>query len=350
MHRYMNGKLTEVIMLNEIEHLPDGLLEAPVESLAELLGGPTLIHLPGRRPEPLFVTVLAHGNESTGFYAIQSLLQTYRNRELPRALSIFIGNVAAAGEGLRFLDGQADYNRVWPGTEQVDAPEAQMMQQVVDSLRTRHTFASVDIHNNTGINPHYGCINRVDNQFLHLASLFSRTVVYFIRPLGVQSMAMSYVCPAVTIECGKPDHEYGMAHARDYVDACLHLSELPQHPVASHDVDLFHTVAVVKIPAELSFGFGEEAVDLQLNANIDHLNFRELPAGTELGRVRPGAAASLEVRDDNNQSVYDHYFTVEGNRLLTARPLMPSMLTLDERIIRQDCLGYLMERLLPEGS
>jgi len=348
-HRYMNGKSVEVMMLNEIENLPAGLLAAPVESLAELLSGPTLIHLPGRRPEPLFVTVLAHGNESTGFYAIQSLLQQYRNRELPRALSIFIGNVTAAGEGLRFLDGQADYNRVWPGTEQLDAPETQMMQQVVDSLRARQAFASVDIHNNTGINPHYGCINRVDNQFLHLASLFSRTVVYFIRPLGVQSMAMSGVCPAVTIECGKPSHEYGMAHARDYVDACLHLSELPQHPVASHDVDLFHTVAVVKIPAELSFGFAGETVDLRLNANIDHLNFRELPAGTELGRVRPGVAVGLEVTDDNNQSVYDRYFSIEGPALVTARPLMPSMLTLDERIIRQDCLGYLMERLLPEG-
>jgi hypothetical protein len=29
---------------------------------------------------------------------------------------------------------------------------------------------------------------------------------------------------------------------------------------------------------------------------------------------------------------------------------MPSMLTLDEKIIRQDCLGYLMERLLPEND
>ena len=337
-------------MLNEIEHLPDGLLETPVEFLAELLGGPTLLHLPGRRPEPLFVTVLAHGNESTGFYAVQSLLQKYQGRELPRTLSIFIGNVAAASQGQRFLDGQTDYNRVWPGTDLRNTPEMQMMQQVVDSMRARKAFASIDVHNNTGINPHYGCINRVDNQFLHLAAQFSRTVVYFIRPLGVQSMAMSYVCPAVTIECGKPDHEYGMAHARDYIDACLHMSELPQHPVASHDVDLFHTVAVVKIPADVSFGFDGSALDLQLNGNLDHLNFRELPAGTELGRVRPGAAVELDVTDDNNQSVYDRYFTINDDALVTARPLMPSMLTLDETIIRQDCLGYLMERLLPEND
>ena len=109
---------------------------------------------------------------------------------------------------------------------------------------------------NTGINPHYACINRVDNRFLQLASLFSRTVVYFIRPLGVQSMAMSSVCPAVTRECGKPSHEYGTEHAREYLDACLHMSAIPEHPVASHDVDLFHTVAIVKVPDGVSFGFG----------------------------------------------------------------------------------------------
>jgi succinylglutamate desuccinylase len=327
-------------MLNETDILPDGLLELPAEGLAELLGGPTLIHLPGRRPEPLFVSVLAHGNETTGFNAVQSLLQKYRDQELPRALSLFIGNVEAARQGQRYLDGQLDYNRIWPGTGHAECEETRMLQQVVDSMRARGAFASIDVHNNTGINPHYACINRVDNQFLHLASLFSRTVVYFIRPLGVQSMAMSHVCPAVTIECGKPSHEYGMAHARDYIDACLHLQHLPDHPVASHDVDLFHTVATVKIPEQVSFGFDDEAVDLRLLSNIDHLNFRELPSGTPLGWLRDGAMLQLEVRDDNDQDV--------DNRLVTARPLMPSMFTLDENIIRQDCLGYLMERLLPE--
>jgi hypothetical protein len=337
-------------MYKEIEYLPDGLLETPVEGLEALLGGPTLIHLPGRRPEPLFVTVLAHGNEGTGFYAVQALLQHYRDKELPRALSIFIGNVRAASEDRRFLDGQSDYNRVWPGTDKQVGPETRMMRQIVDGMHARQAFASIDVHNNTGINPHYACINRVDNQFLHLASLFSRTVVYFIRPLGVQSMAMSYVCPAVTIECGKPEHEYGMTHARDYIDACLHLNELPRHPVSSHDVELFHTVAIVKVPETVSFGFGDDAVDLQLVGNLDHLNFRELQAGTRLGRVEPGAAVMLDVCDDNGQSVYERYFAIEDDMLVTARPLMPSMFTLDKRIIRQDCLGYLMERLLPENS
>ena len=340
--------ITAKTMLHIYDHLPNGLLERDASRLHEVLAGPTLIYLKGRKPDILFVSVLLHGNETTGFHAVQSLLQKYQDQELPRALSLFIGNVDAARQGQRYLDGQPDYNRVWPGTVHAECEETRMLQRVVDSMRARGAFASIDVHNNTGINPHYACINRIDNRFLHLASLFSRTVVYFIRPLGVQSMAMSHVCPAVTIECGKPSHEYGTAHARDYIDACLHLQALPDHPVASHDVDLFHTVATVKIPEQVSFGFDDEAGDLRLLADIDHLNFRELPAGTPLGWLRDGTLLQLEVRDDNDQDVQDRYFAVTDSRLVTARPLMPSMFTLDRDIIRQDCLGYLMERLLPE--
>jgi succinylglutamate desuccinylase len=335
-------------MLNLYEDLPPGLLEARIEDLEDLLGGPSLIHLPGRRPDPLFVTVLSHGNESTGFRAVQTLLREYRDRELPRALSLFIANVAAARHGLRRLDGQIDYNRVWPGTDAADSPEARMMQQVVDGMGERSPFASLDVHNNTGINPHYACINRIDNQFLHLAAQFSRTVVYFIRPLGVQSMAMARLCPAVTLECGKPDHEYGAAHAQDYIDACLHMSELPGHPVASGDIDLFHTVATVKVPEGVSFGFADEAVQLDLASDLDHLNFRELPAGTRLGSLRDSDTLPLDVRDEDGRPVQEHFFAIDNGELVTTRPVMPSMFTLDTRIIRQDCLGYLMERLLPK--
>jgi hypothetical protein len=336
-------------MLNEIETLPEGLLEARVAELHDLLGGPALIHLPGRQPDPLFVSVLLHGNEDAGFLAVQTLLRAYASKELPRALSLFIGNVSAARMGQRRLDGQPDYNRIWPGTETPDLPEARMMQRLVDALHARGVFASIDVHNNTGINPHYACINRIDNRFLHLAAQFSRTVVYFIRPLGVQSMAMSAVCPALTIECGKPGQEYGVEHARDFLDSCLHLHEIPSLPVPAHDVDLYHTVATVKIPEQVSFGFELDDVDLSLVEGIDHLNFRELPAHTVLGRVRDGAAPRLDVSDEHGRDVFDRYFRIEHEALLTNCTFMPSMFTLDEKIIRQDCLGYLMERLQPES-
>ncbi len=336
------------VMLQELESLPEGLLALDAQELAAALRAPTLIHLQGRQSPALFVSVLMHGNETTGWEAIRQLLSDYRvgggSRELPRSLTLFIGNVTAAAEGVRRLDGQPDYNRVWPGGDDRESPEAQMMCQVVERMQSRGLFASVDVHNNTGINPHYACINRLDHPFLHLAALFSRTVVYFTRPTGVQSLAMSRLCPAVTLECGKPDQARGVTHVREYLDACLHLSAHPDHPVAAQDLDLFHTVATVKVPESISFGFADADVDISLAPDLELLNFRELPRGTALGRVAEGLGTGLTVLDEQGAEVSDRYLEVSDGELRLRLPVMPSMITRDSRVIRQDCFCYLMER------
>ncbi len=332
-------------MLTQYDALPSGLLDLPAARLAELLPGPALIHLPGRHVPPLFVSVLLHGNEDTGWQAAQTVLKKYATAELPRALSLFIGNVEAARAGLRRLDGQPDYNRVWPGGEEVHPAEQAMMQQVVDAMRARGVFASLDIHNNTGLNPHYACVNRLEQPFLHLATLFSRTVVYFIRPRGVQSAAFAELCPAVTVECGKPGTPGSVEHAAGFMEACLHLSEFPQHPVAPHDVDLFHTVATVKLPEDASFGFGTLAADIDFVPELDHFNFRELAHGDLWGQVKAGSAARLQVLDESGADIGERLFDYQQNEIRLRRPLMPAMLTRDERVIRQDCLCYLMERI-----
>ncbi|MGA7802616.1 MAG: M14 family metallopeptidase [Gammaproteobacteria bacterium] len=330
-------------MLKVFQQLPAGLLAADVADLADVLGGPALIHLPGRREQPLFVSTLLHGNETGGLFALQQLLRDYRDRELPRALSIFIGNPVAARQGMRTLDGQRDYNRVWPGAEDDGSPEHAMMARVMAEMARRTPFASIDLHNNSGINPHYACVNRIDQAFLHLAALFSRTVVYFTRPRGVQSLAFASLCPAVTVECGQTGDQRGVAHAREYVEAALHLAQIPEHPVAAHDIDVFHTVATVKVPDGLSIAFGSAEADLRFIDNLDHLNFRELPEGTTLARTG-GRPAHLEAWDERGRDVAKQYFALDDGRIRTARPVMPSMFTLDPRIIRQDCVGYLMER------
>jgi len=332
-------------MLRELDHLPEGLLRIEAEGLVQALDGPTLIHLTGRRPEPLFVSVLMHGNETVGWEAVRGLLARYDGgRQLPRAVSIFIGNVTAAARKVRRLPGQPDYNRVWPGGETGESPESEMMSQVVEIMRPRRPFASIDVHNNTGLNPHYACVNRLDTAFLHLAMLFSRTVVYFLRPSGVQSMAFAELCPAVTLECGKVGQAHGVEHALQYLDACLHLSELPHHPIPAQDIDLFHTVAQVKVSPEASIGFAPTAGDIVFEPDLDRLNFQELPAGTSIGRIGDGGLNLLDVRDEKGRDVHRDYFGLREGQLLLQRPVMPSMLTRDLEVIRQDCLCYLMER------
>jgi succinylglutamate desuccinylase len=335
----------EPVMLTQYDTLPRGLLELSASQLSEVLPGPALIHLPGRRTQPLFVAVLLHGNEDTGWRAAQSVLQKYAEAELPRALSLFIGNVEAARSGLRRLDGQPDYNRVWPGSEEAYLAESAMMQQVVDAMRARGVFASIDIHNNTGLNPHYACVNRLEHHFLHLALLFSRIVVYFIRPRGVQSAAFAELCPSVTVECGKPGTPGSVEHAAAYIEDCLHLSEFPVHPVAPHDIDLFHTVATVKIPEQASFGFGTPDADIDFVPELDHFNFRELKLGERLGRIRSGSMARLQVLDEDGAEIGPRLFDYHQDEIALRQRLMPAMLTRDERVIRQDCLCYLMERI-----
>jgi len=333
-------------MLKQLDQIPFGLLDLEATQLADALGGPTLIHLEGRRQAPLLVTVLMHGNETTGWEAVRELLRPYVAGEmgLPRALSLFISNVSAAAVGLRRLDKQPDYNRVWPGCEDRGTPEHTLMRQVMETMKQRGVFASIDVHNNTGVNPHYACVNVIDNRFLHLATMFGRTVVYFIRPCGVQSLAMSKVCPSVTLECGKPGQLNGVEHARDYLNACLHLAAHPEHSVSSQDIDLFHTVAIVKVAPETSFGFDGEDVDIRFEDDLDYLNFRELPRGTRIGRLKPGNGIGLEVVDERGNDVSQRYFSTEDAELKLRVPVMPSMLTRDGRVVRQDCLCYLMER------
>lgn len=322
--------------------LPPGLLETTAPELHRILSGPTLIHLPGRREPPLFVSVLLHGNETTGFEAVQALLRKYADRDLPRALSIFVGNVAAARDGVRRLDGQHDYNRVWPGGEMGDTPEGRIAAQVCDAMAARHVFASIDIHNNTGRNPHYGCVNVLAGRFLHLASLFSRTVVYFTRPRGVQSMAMARLCPAVTVECGQAGSEHSTAHALEFLEAGLHLSEIPDHP-AVDNLAVYHTVARLRVADNASLSFGDGDADILLPEDAETLNFRELPVGMPFAQIRRDDC--LLVEDIDGSDARARFLQQQDGELRTRVPVMPSMLTRDERVIRQDCLCYFMERL-----
>lgn len=328
-------------MLNEIYQLPEGFLRCSAKELYQVLPGPTLIHLEGKKKEPMFVSMLLHGNETTGLLAVQRLLQGYPDLNLPRSVSIFVGNVSAARQGLRALPGQLDYNRVWKGE---GSPEHAMMSQVVAEMKKRRVFLSVDVHNNSGRNPHYACINCLEDSFYHLATLFSRTVVYFISPDSVQSMAFSELCPSVTIECGHIGDEYGIRHAHEFLDACLHLSQHPDHEIAEHDIDLFHTVAVMKVPQSATIGFGPEKADLRFMNELDELNFRELEPGTCLGWYEESSEYRLQAFDETGKDVSERYIENSSGKIMFKVPAMPSMLTLDKKIIQMDCLGYIMER------
>lgn len=325
------------------DHLPDAFLTCPSTELNNLLGGPTLVHLKGRRDPPLFLTILQHGNEPVGFHAVQRILRKYQDSELPRSVWLFISNVAAAEQGARVLDHQQDFNRVWPGTELPDCPEGRIMREVVDTVTAGPLFLSIDLHNNTGRNPHYGCINRLDPEFLQLASLFGRTAVYFRQPVGVQSLAMSDHCPAITIECGKPEDESGIDHATGFIDDCLHMHHLPDHDPASGDLILLRTHATVKIRPEREFGFADDSTDVRFRPDLDRFNFGLIRKGEPLAELASDGELPLTATLDNGQDIGSELFHMREGKLIASVDIIPSMATTNAAIARQDCLFYVME-------
>lgn len=333
-----------------LDHVPDGFLDRPAAQLSQVLRGPTLFDLRGRDPRPLFVSTLLHGNEDSGLIAVQDVLRRHAALGLPRSLLLFIGNVEAAAQNLRMTPQQPDFNRIWPGTEQAASSHARMARWVYDQAARRNVFGSIDIHNNTGFNPHYSCIARLEPQFIALALLFSRLVVHSQRPVGTLTNAFAALCPAITVECGRAGGETGKSgakHAAELIEAALSIAHLPEAPPA-HDAELLRSFAIVKTPPGASFSFDGSEADFKFRAGLDLLNFSELAAGERFGRL--GAkGARLEIFAGDGGHAPEEYFTYADGHIRLRRDAIPAMLTQDPKAIRDDCLCYLMHRIDMRG-
>ncbi len=335
--------------LDRFDSFPDTLLDLPASELWRQLRGPSLFHLQGRQAQPLFVTVLLHGNEDSGWRAIQSVLRQHRGTPLPRAMLLFVGNIAAAKANVRTLPEQEDHNRAWPGTPNPDTPTARLLAEVVESVRREAPFASIDIHNNTGHNPHYAGVNSLEEPYLHLARLFSRTVVHFKQPVGIQSAALAAICPAVTVECGRADDATSDEHAAEFIHAALALQHFPDHRLPDGDLDLMRTFAIVKVPADASFSYDGADADFRLRADLDLLNFSELDPGVLFGTLGGGGKRRFDIVEADGGAPAGGYFDYSGGEIRLSRPAIPAMLTLDPNAVRLDCLGYLMHRIGRDG-
>ena len=329
------------IRLDRMDSFPPDLARTEPRDILRLFPNPTLISIDGRRGDPLFVSVLLHGNETTGYRVLQALAARFSEGAPARPLLIFIGNTQAAAEGLRVLPGRPDFNRIWRSP---DTPEGAVAAEVVREAMRRQVFASIDIHNNSGANPIYGCVNALTPQHLALAALFSRVCVYYTNPPTTQSIAFSGFCPAVTVECGRPDEPAGVAQATQLVLDALSIDHLDSESRAARDLAIYHTVGRILVDPETAFCFAPADAELVLPADLETLNFSPLPVDRVLAWART-EKLPLKVVDENGRDLTARFLTYEQGEIRLAQPAIPSMFTRVPYIIRQDCLGYLMEPL-----
>ncbi len=332
--------------LTLLHDLPDAFLDISYRDIKKIFDKPTLIHLKGQKDPALFISIMLHGNEYSGLQIMQEILKKYKETQgyaLPRSIWLFIGNIEAASQGLRRLDNELDFNRAWPGTLEPDAPTAQLIAKVMEKITEDELFAALDLHNNTGKNPPYSCISVVNEKNKYLSSFFNHIAMVFHTPKGVSTMAFDDICPAITLECSTPGNSLGIEKAVALIDDLMHMDHFPNKPLPSHDLQLVQNNAVLKIAKNVNFGFEDENgnFDLTLVSNFDRHNFTRLETSEVFANTtleRPLIATS-----DDGKDVTDELIQILNGAISLKRPLMPAMITLDKRIIVQDCLCYLLE-------
>ena len=118
-----------------------------------------------------------------------------------------------------------------------------MAQQVIETVKKSGAFACIDIHNNSGNNPHHAIVNKMDLPFINLGRLFSKKLAYFTRPEEVLTMAFANICPSVTLESGQPGDPHGVEHVLEYLEKVMSLSRIPEdHPEEDDGMRLYHSM------------------------------------------------------------------------------------------------------------
>lgn len=323
--------------------IPAGLLDCDATELHEKLGGPTLINLAGEASPALFVSVLLHGNETSGWDGLRRYLKDTTN--LPRDLTIFIGNTEAAAANMRALPTQPDFNRIWRNADGMGGAVATAVQA---AILDQSFFASIDLHNNTGHNPYYSVVTDLEPHNLGLAYLFSDKAVYVEEPDTVLTRVFTSRCPAVALEVGPVGDPRCVDRVTDYVARCMSLEAVPE---SRPDLfSLFRTRVRVHVQDDVLFSFeGDEdstaSTPLVLTGGVEAINFHELSRGSVFGSSKLGVDRVFRVLDVNHQDVTDTYFEHDGQDILLKESVVPAMYTTDPYVVKQDCLCYFMERM-----
>lgn len=329
--------------LKYFDHVPEELYTIGPDEVYETFGGPILIHIKGTNPDTIFISTLLHGNETTGFYAFQKILNDYKKIEAPPKSFIYlIGNPQAAQKDKRLIkDIQIDFNRIWAGG---DSPEAYMAKEVTEYAIKHDVKLSIDLHNNTGNNPYYSCVNSEDKDFLALARIFSKKIIYFLEPHEVQCMAFSKFCPAITVEAGLSGKPEGIEYIYNKLNQVMEMNTIPYEQIDNNEFKFYKTTSRMKIgeQATIDFDFNpDSANDFSLIKDFDSHNFETVPVGTVMGYVKK--VHPLFVMDNGHNNVFDEYFEVVESELRVKKAFFPSMFTMSIEVLKQDVLGYIME-------
>lgn len=317
--------MADYVRFDVRDRFDERLLDVEARELHRFLSGATVFDLRHDEVQPFFVSTLLHGNETSGWDAVRRFVSDY-----PEAsLILFIGNVLAAAQEMRHLPNEVDFNRIWQ-----QQPWHACLSEL---LETYQPWCGIDIHNNSGPNPHYSVVTDHNASTLALATLFSNKVIFTDHTLDILAHAVSFHCPALTIETGTVEDPTSEQRAYDFLECLNTIRHVPTS--LQCDLESYATVGIVKVEHEN----GSLDNFPRFDESLKRKSFETLPAGSPFINKLP-SGWQVNVLDPAHDLDLTHDFLeFRDQSAFLKRDVVMSMFTHKPLLAIQDCVCYFLK-------
>ncbi|MFC6440240.1 succinylglutamate desuccinylase/aspartoacylase family protein [Bowmanella sp. JS7-9] len=289
------------------------------------------------------VSVLIHGNEPSGFYA---MCRYWHSAVIPAVnLRFIVASVSAAKTAKwfsqRYIEGERDLNRCFAlDDNQADTLRAQ---RIVKAIREVTPECVVDLHNTSGQGPAFAVALQKDLATRKLAGLWSDYLIHTGLRLG-SLMEQEFDCPTLTIECGGSDD--AKSHQIAYQGICrLAISETLDECAFPAQV-LSHPMRVELRPG-MSLSYANQRqhlTDVCILQQVTQYNYDGVEQGDLLGWINGADLSVFRVRDEMGNDLHLDLFTLDNNQVRFNQSLHIFMATTSVKAATEDCLFYCVKK------
>ncbi|MGI1669316.1 MAG: succinylglutamate desuccinylase/aspartoacylase family protein [Neptuniibacter sp.] len=320
------------------------LFEENPEDFIRNLSEPVMIFKEGvNKTRTRGIVTLLHGNEPSGLRAVHKWLKS--GVQPLCNIVCFIPSIPAAIIDpifkYRVFPGQRDMNRCFlPPYNDEPGKRAEEILQIFSEYQPE---CIIDVHNTSGHSPDFGVVTFEDSAHEALVSLFTDRMIVTDLRLGALMETSTSKCPVVTIECGGAEDQSADEVAFRGLDKYLHQDNVLQLE-HGHHLDLYRHPVRLELAPDCVVAYSDSYIlgtDLTVLSGVDKFNFGEVERGELIGWLgNKKGRDCVSVKDSQGFDVFDKYFEVKGNQLLTAQPLKLFMITTRPDIAIGDCLLY----------
>ena len=168
---------------------------------------------------------------------------------------------------------------------------------------------------------------------------------------------MGRFCPSVTLECGLSGDELGVKKALNFLKKSMDIASSSKFSEFLFKEKIFKSIGKFKIPEGSNISFipreeplilGELSNQVLFFNDLEQFNLKLMYEKTKLGYIC-GSKTQVEVLGEFGEDLFDDFFTIEENQLVTKKDLYVAMVTKNITVAKEDCFLYPKPHRVSEG-